>query len=37
MEVTAIIMMVLILGLIWGGLLFAINIAIKKERLKKIK
>ena len=35
MEITAIIMMILILGLIWGGLLFAVNLAIKKERAKR--
>jgi hypothetical protein len=35
MEITAIIMMILILGLIWGGLAFALNLAIKKEKLKK--
>jgi hypothetical protein len=35
MEITAIIMMIIILGTVWGGLLLTVNLAIKKERVKK--
>jgi len=35
MDITAIIAMIIILGLIWGGFAFALNLAIKKEKLKK--
>lgn len=34
METTAIIMMILILGLLWGGLFFTLRLAIKKEKKK---
>jgi len=34
MEPTAIIMMMLILGLIWGGLVYSLSLAIKKEKRK---
>jgi len=37
MEITAIITMIIILGIVWGGLLFTVKLAIKKERLKKIE
>lgn len=36
MEITAIIMMILILGLLWGGFAFALRLAYKKEMLKKM-
>jgi len=35
MEITAIIMMIIILGVIWGGLVVALRLAFKKEKLKK--
>lgn len=34
MTTTAIFMMVLILGVIWGGFVFSLRIAIKKENQK---
>ena len=36
METTAVIMMILILGLLWGGLAFALRLAYKKEMAKKV-
>jgi len=36
MEITAIIMMIIILGAIWGGLAFSLTLAIKKEKLKEL-
>ncbi len=36
METTAVIMMILILGLLWGGLAFALRLAYKKEMTKKV-
>jgi hypothetical protein len=35
METMAVIMMVLILGLLWGGLALALRLAYKKEMAKK--
>lgn len=35
METTAIIMMIFILGLIWGGFIYALGLANKKEGIKK--
>ncbi len=35
MEITAVITMIIILGLIWGGLAFSLRLAYKKERAKK--
>ncbi len=35
MEITAVFMMILILGLIWGGFSFALRLAYKKEMVKK--
>jgi hypothetical protein len=35
MEIIAVIMMMLILGLIWGGLVFSLRLAYKKEMAKK--
>lgn len=34
METTAIIMMIIILVLIWGGLAFALRLALHKEKMK---
>lgn len=34
MEITAIILMILILGLIWGGFAFSLRLAYKKELIK---
>ena len=31
----ALVMMIVVLGLIWGGLVFTINLAIRKEKSKK--
>ncbi len=36
MEIIAIIMMIFILVLIWGGFIFTLGLAYKKEGLKKI-
>jgi hypothetical protein len=37
MEVTAILMMIIILGIIWGGFVFTLLLAHRKEQLKKMK
>ncbi|NOZ62703.1 MAG: methionine/alanine import family NSS transporter small subunit [Calditrichaeota bacterium] len=34
MEATAILMMILLIGLIWGGFAFSLTLALKKERKK---
>ena len=35
MEPTALVMMIILLGLIWGGFAFTLRLAIRKERVKK--
>lgn len=34
MTIDAIIMMILILGIVWGGFAYALRLAMKKERQK---
>jgi LPS O-antigen subunit length determinant protein (WzzB/FepE family) len=34
METTAILMMALLIGLIWGGFAFSLTLALKKEKQK---
>ena len=36
METTTIVIMIIILGTIWGGLAFTLSLAIKKERGKQV-
>lgn len=34
MEFTAVVTMIIVLGLIWGGFFFALRLAFQKEKLK---
>jgi len=37
MEFTAVITMIIVLAIIWGGFIFAIRLALQKEKLKNMK